>query len=495
MGRSIRFWAALALSTAVLMSAAGVHAQTGDSVESLKKMIEDLTKRLEEVTKKLDAVEKKQTEQAAAPVAAAPVAAAPAPAASAKPKGLLDVYWKEGLRLDSADAENGVKPFQLKITGRAQLDASWMAENDDLKSVAESEDGVKFRRARIAIGGIIYRDFDFMAEYDFAEGSTAFKDVYMSANNIPVVGTVRIGHYKEFGSLDELTSDNDMVFIERALPNVFVPSHNVGVGLTNAFLDKRMTASLGAFRETNDFARGGGDSNWAVTGRVTGLPYYYAVKNERVDKLQLVHLGAWSSYRELDVNSYAISQRPENHLAPKYINTFQQIGPVDSHVLFGAEAALIYGPFTAQTEYILDSLNRSGADDVMMQGAYGQVAYLVTGEHRLYKNQQGVLDKVIPKKNFQISGDGGGPGAWELALRYSWLDLEDKDVDGGQQQDLTAGVNWYLNPNLRVSFNYVHGWLERDTAVTVDAGTATERIFPAIDGAYDGFLMRFQVTW
>jgi len=488
-GKTVQFWVAIALGAAVILAPAGVRAQTQDSVDSLKKMVEDLTKRLEEVTQKLDAVEKKQAEQPAA----APVAAAPTPAP--KPKGLMDVYWKEGLRLDSAEAENGVKPFQLKITGRAQLDASWMNEDEDLKSVAESEDGVEFRRARIAVGGIIYRDYDFMAEYDFAEGTTAFKDVYISANNIPVVGTLRVGHYKEFGSLDELTSDNDTMFIERALPNIFAPSRNVGVGLSNAFLDKRMTVSLGAFRETNDFARGGGDSNWAVTARVTGLPYYYAVKNDRVDKLQLVHVGAWSSYRELDVSSFSISQRPENHLAPKYINTFQQIGSIDNQFLFGVEAALIYGPFTAQTEYIMDSINRNGADSVTMQGAYAQAAYILTGEHRLYRNQTGVLDKVIPKKNFQISGDMRGAGAWELAARYSWLDLEDEDVDGGQQQDVTAGVNWYLNPNMRVSFNYIHGWIERDTAVTINPGASNERIFPAIDGDYDGFLMRFQITW
>jgi phosphate-selective porin OprO/OprP len=321
----------------------------------------------------------------------------------------------------------------------------------------------------------------------------------MSANNIPYVGTLRVGHFKEFASLEELTSDNDTMFIERALPNLFAPSRNVGVGLTNAFLDKRMTASLGAFRNTNDQGVGGGDDNWAVTARVTGLPYYYSVKTERADKLQLVHVGAWTTYRETD-GSLRFRARPENHLAPRYLDTFGMIGTADSQTEFGVELASIYGPFTAQAEYMFDSIDRDGADSAMMQGAYLQAGYILTGEHRTYKNQQGVLDKVTPAKNFQISGDGGGAGAWELAMRWSWLDFDDENVTGGSQNDLTAGVNWYLNPNMRISFNYTHGWVERNDDVLISTGAnptdpADDVIQPSIDGDYDGFLMRFQVTW
>lgn len=479
-------WSAAILMVAAGLLPIGASAQQA-SVDELKKMVEDLTKRLDEVTKQLDAVEKKQAETPAP---------APAPAAApARPKGALDVYWKEGLRMDSAEAENGVKPFQLRLTGRIQLDAAWNNEDDELDTVAQSQDGVEFRRARIAVGGIIYRDFDFMAEYDFA-GATAFKDVYMSANNIPYIGTARVGHFKEFGSLEELTSDNDTLFIERALPNIFVPSRNVGVGITNAFFDKRMTASLGAFRDTNDLGIGGGDENWAVTGRLTGLPYYYAVKNDRVDKLQLVHLGAWSSYRENDLSGVRLRARPENHLAERYLDTFNLIGDIESQVLFGAEVAAIYGPFTAQAEYIMDSFDRVDADRVMVQGAYVQAAYILTGEHRAYRNQTGVMDKVIPKKNFNISGDSRGPGAWELALRYSWLDFDDEDVTGGSESNITAGVNWYLNPNMKIAFNYIHGWVDRDEEIIIGDPADPDDVFPAVDsGNYDGLLMRFQVTF
>ncbi len=114
----------------------------------------------------------------------------------------------------------------------------------------------------------------------------------------------------------------------------------------------------------------------------------------------------------------------------------------------------MYGPFSLQGEYvqaIVDSINRN---NVCFQGFYIMSSYFLTGEHRPYNKKTGAFGRVKPKKNYSSKPDGG-KGAWELAARYSYLDLDDKSVNGGRLQDFTFGVNWYLNPNTRVMWNYV----------------------------------------
>jgi phosphate-selective porin OprO/OprP len=48
-----------------------------------------------------------------------------------------------------------------------------------------------------------------------------------------------------------------------------------------------------------------------------------------------------------------------------------------------------------------------------------------------------------------------GIGAWELAVRLSEVDLSDADIFGGQQQDLTLGLNVYATPQIRFSAEYI----------------------------------------
>ena len=86
------------------------------------------------------------------------------------------------------------------------------------------------------------------------------------------------------------------------------------------------------------------------------------------------------------------------------------------------------------------------------------MSYFLTGEHRPYSGSYETFGRVKPKRNFM---DGGkGAGAWEAALRYGYTDLSDKDVYGGDQGDISVGLNWYLNPVSRIMFNYV--WTDID---------------------------------
>ena len=175
--------------------------------------------------------------------------------------------------------------------------------------------------------------------------------------------------------------------------------------------------------------------------------------------------------------SISYSQRPESRLQPVFTDTGRF--SADSVNLMGVEAAWVHGPFSLQGEYIATAIDGAdGVDDVWLDGAYVQASYVLTGEHRQYNTARGFFEGVIPEKNFL---SGGGPGAWEVAARYSYLNMDRGNLpaSANRMQDMTIGVNRYLNPNLRVSGNYVRSWVDG----------------PATDGAADIFMLRLQVTF
>ncbi len=355
----------------------------------------------------------------------------------------LRPYWKDGLNFDSKDER-----FKLKIGGRIQSDFAYFCEDGDTeRAIGEDfEDGTEFRRARLYVSGTIYDDIEFKAQYDFAGGDADFKDVYMGHKKVPYVGNIRVGHFKEPFSLEELTSSNYITFMERSLVNTFVPSRNVGVMLHDTLMDDRMTWAAGVFRQTDDFGDGTGGRDYNATARITGLPWY-----EDKGK-KLAHLGLGYTHQNYEDDQIRFSARPESHLAPRLVDT--GTFPAEYGDLIGAEAALVYGPFSLQGEYahaiIEGRTHRFG--DPQFWAAYLQASYFLTGEHRPYKTSSGTFSNVKPLENFDLDG---GPGAWEVAARYSHLNLNDERVRGGRLRDLTLGLNWYLNPNMRMMWNYV----------------------------------------
>jgi len=353
------------------------------------------------------------------------------------------VYWKNGLRLDTMD-----KTFRLKIGGRIQSDWAWFCDKDD--TFGELEDGVEFRRVRLYIAGQVYNDVEFKAQYDFAGGDADFKDVYIGLRHLPVVGHFRAGHFKEPFGLEELTSSKYITFMERALPNVFAPGRNDGFTIFDTAFDQRVTWAVGVFKETDDFGGVNSDGDYSYTGRLTWLPWY------KEDGRKLLHLGIAYSHRSPNERILRFRQRPEAHHAPRFVDT----GEFEARRsdLLGVEAAWVHGPFSLQGEYMQAIVDAANAGDACFEGLYVQAGYFLTGEHRVYKRSAGAFDRVKPKKNFIWGGEEGrrGPGAWEVAGRYSYLDLNDGGIEGGRLNDLILGVNWYLNPNTRIVWNYVH---------------------------------------
>jgi phosphate-selective porin OprO/OprP len=235
--------------------------------------------------------------------------------------------------------------------------------------------------------------------------------------------------------------------MERALPSIFDSDRNTGVMFQNAPCDKRMTWALGIFADTD----GGGefftsDTNFNVTGRMTGLPLY------QDDGRQLIHLGVSAGYRFEDHIERRFRQRPEVHLAQRYLDTGTFVA--DGSTLLSAEAAGVFGPLHVSGEWKQVWIDGSGMRNTTGYGGYAQAGYFLTGEHRAYKKSAAAWGRTKPNNPFDPKNDKWG--AFEIAGRYSYLNLNSADLDGGKEQNATFGANWYLFSNVRLSMNYVY---------------------------------------
>ena len=365
--------------------------------------------------------------------------------------------------------------LKVRFGGRYQWDYGWINGGNDLidKTGKELESQADSRRTYLYLTAELFETVDVKIEVNFT-GPDSLQDLYLRIKKIPVIGNVKIGYFNEPISLEHLTSNKYITFLERGLPNALAPDKNWGV-MAHNHVNDRATWQVGVFKsfQSNAFSRWGSSNDGqavAVTGRVTWLPVY---ENEG---RRLVHLGAWGSVRWPE-ERIKYSARPEAH----FVKSLTSTGSFAAKRLYvmGAEGAWVCGPFSAQAEYVAALTNSTyGYQDQFFHGLTVQTSYFLTGEHRPYSTKSGVFKGVKPKQNFV---SGGGLGAWEVAARYSYLDLTGSQLGSGARklQDFTAGVNWYLNPNLRISFNYIHAWLNAPNAWTE---------------GIDMFMLRFQAA-
>ena len=401
----------------------------------------------------------------------------------------MNVKWNDGVRIESRNGD-----FETKIGGRIFVDAVNTSSHGELPDSIRPagdfnnrNDQASLRSARLNIEGKMYDDYFYNFEYEF-DGDIntktevdGLRDMYFGMKDIPFLGSVSVGHMKEPFGLEEVTSSSDNTFLERSLANVFAPGFSWGVKNHNAILDDRVTYSAGMFFNSDNSGTTSYGDAWNITTRVTGLPWYGG-------KDKLVHLGTSYTLRNPKEGGFSGSpdntvrfrQRPEMNTIDYIVDTGNLY--IDQENRLGVEAAFLYGPFSVQGEFIQTWLDPydSSLETGRLYGGYGSVSYILTGEHRVYDKNDGRFQGVIPNNNFSFKDFSlKNIGAWEIAARWSYVSLEDDDmaIDGGKASALTVGINWYLNPNMRLMLNWVHS--ERED----------------MDGAIDGIQLRAQVDF
>ncbi|HEY5138447.1 MAG TPA: porin, partial [Methylococcales bacterium] len=246
---------------------------------------------------------------------------------------------------------------------------------------------------------------------------------------------------------------------------------------------------------------GGGDTSWEFNTRATGTPWFES-------KTKFLHIGTSGSYININNNYYGngvfsnggviFANGLGNVDRSAILNTgnltFTPVLPgakgpsaqASSLTRFGAESALVYGPFSAQAEYIQTNVSGKGYGNSTMEGAYGYLTYFLTGESRNFKVKTASWDRIKPNHNFDLKG---GWGAWELAAGYDYLNLNTQGINGGKASTVKFGLNWYPNSHLRVMADYIHV-LDINT---YNAATALGKAWN--NASLDMIETRVQVDW
>ncbi len=370
----------------------------------------------------------------------APAQAVPEKKAASNSDAVKVSVGEKGLKVESAD-----KQFKFQFGGRLQVEANGDVGDNELSK--GSTEGVEVRRARLYMRGVVWGDYKYIVEADFADNEIAIKDAFLTYKGFEWV-EITVGHQKQSISMELQESSNDIMFTERSTVNVLTaPVFDRAIGLHFKSSDKNWSAQLGFYGDSMKPEKNGHiDEGWSVTSRLT-----YAPINT---KRQALHLGAFGGYKGFSsANSRVKFSSETTHMSNLKL-TNVAVDHVNGVGIAGVEAAFMQGPFSVQSEYAHEWVTRnSGEKDLDLNAVYVQVGWTLTGESRRYKGSDGEFKYLKPNQNF--SWKNGTWGAFELAARYGLSDIAyGSYVDGTKEQDITAALNWYLNNNVRLMADY-----------------------------------------
>jgi len=226
-----------------------------------------------------------------------------------------------------------------------------------------------------------------------------------------------------------------------SVAGALLDARNFGAVLHGNALGDRMSWAAGIFNNFIDTDQSIDAAATSVVGRITWLPYLAE------DESNLLHLGV-SVRQSNDSNVYHFQSTPEFDKAPFFVDT--GLGDAERVRQYNLELSWRGGPFWVAAEYVNADVNSPSDGNLSFDGYEITGSWILTGEMRDYRYKGGTLGPVpVARSVYQ-----NGKGAWELAGRWSSVDLTDGTVDGGEMDILSAGINWWLTPTFMLNLNY-----------------------------------------
>jgi phosphate-selective porin OprO/OprP len=387
---------------------------------------------------------------------------------------------------------DGTQKFAIRAVG--QFDAAAYDEHNHAPTANDLNSGTNFRRARLSVEGSFGKDWTYNLTGEF--GGSGAEAAQLNQAYVEYAGwkpfgpktlvRLRIGGWPTPTGLEDATHYTEGLFLERAavaemVRNIAGGDARSGVGaLVNGerwYASAVLTgAVVGATAEFDE-----------QTGYLARVAF-----NPLGGKTWGLHLGAnlQGVLHAADTGAGAtetkilrLRERPELRVDGTRLVDTGNIN-ADGVTAYGLELGGFYRNFQVSGEAFQVDVDRTGAFDPSFGGWYVQGAWTLTGESHLWTSASGGFKGVKPSKAF----DGkGGLGAWELAARYSVLDLDDAagargaatpagGIRGGEQKITTFGLNWYPNAVFRFQAQYQQIVVDRLSATGGPAGENVDTV-------------------
>lgn len=353
-------------------------------------------------------------------------------------------FDSDGFTIESGDLE-------LKIGGRLHLDTVAI-ESDGITF----EDSTDVRRLRVDATLDVGDDWRFKIDGDIGGISPGIYNAWVSYSGIKDV-EFRLGNFIAPFNGENMMSSNNMKFVERALSSELAPNFLLGASVS--YEGDNWSIVGGYF--TNPI------EDEELTNRDDGKSVVVRGVFSPIDRRrEALHFAVAAERRELDSGaSSRVRAVPEFALTRQALLDTGVLNGIEGYTNVNLEAAYMNGPVLLKAQQTTRYNDAPSLLDPEFIGAAVEAAWVVTGERQRYSSSTGTFGEIRPDRD-------NAWGAWEVAVRYSTLDLSDGVVAGGEQTNLTVGVNWYVNRNVRISANYVDAKAEPNRLAAADNPSA-----------------------
>jgi phosphate-selective porin OprO/OprP len=363
----------------------------------------------------------------------------------------------------------GDSRFWFSSGGVLRLDGSVFMGSSDAKQTYYPNSAY-IRTAEWNVRGGVGEHLSYELRLKLDGGNGRFTDAMLSYSGFAPNILVSAGRLNSSFSLDNDNSTSWQPFIGTAATSIFYP--NPGLGLKYEMWWDHCAFKLAALQPdqgTIITPNNRGSDPWQYSARA-----FYAPINEYGN---VYHFGTGAILRQIENQNYGggdIKRFTMNaYPGARGRNTATLVQLVEPGIRsggdtndigmraswvreFNLEIARQWGPVLLFGEYFYMNVKRPQPSVMPSSFPFKQTvrfknwfflgSWILTGESREYTMADGTFSTIKPTHSY---------GAWEVAARYTYVDLNDRDIQGGSQHDLGLALNWFYNANLRFSLDYV----------------------------------------